>query len=122
MHNARHTVRLSLRAEALTVDGRYTTMISTKADQPPWPPLRLSMKLQSLHNEVQDQFYELGAGRASQRTFRYLHPVYHGSVCPKLRVPAETCQNLPGPRIHSLRRTGKKTSVTPFGLAFVPKT
>jgi hypothetical protein len=95
--NARHTVRLSLRAEALTVDGRYTTMTATRAHLSPWPPLRLSMKLQqSLHNEVQDWFHELRAERASRQTFRHLHPVYHRSVCPKLRVPAETCQSLPG--------------------------
>jgi hypothetical protein len=30
MHNARRTVRLSLRAEALTVDGRCTEMNATK--------------------------------------------------------------------------------------------
>lgn len=40
-------------AEALTVDGRYTTMTATRAHLSPWPPLRSSMKLQqSLHNEV----------------------------------------------------------------------
>ena len=73
--------------------------------------LRVSMRLQqSMHNEVRDQFHELRTKRASQRRFRYLNTVYHGSVCPELRLPAETCQFLPAIKAHGARWKGKKNA------------
>jgi hypothetical protein len=37
-----------------------------------------------------------------------LHPVYHGTVCPELRLPAKPCQFLPARKAHGPRCSEKE--------------
>jgi hypothetical protein len=37
----------------------------------------------------------------------HLHPVYHGSICPELRIPAETRRSLPALEMRSGPREGE---------------